>query len=760
MEKPLPSPPFIVPAPRACVRPTFTAIALDQTTRESLQLPLGINLTPFARNDLPLVDLSAKGDRMVRCRKCAGYINPFTTFTNHGRTWVCSLCRQPNEASNEYFCTLDAASGQRKDLAERPELTHASVDFIATPEFLRRAPRRPIFLLMLDVTYQSVSSGMLSNVCRGVLESLEEMMKEDAIYMGVVAFDVSVYYFSMREGSSGPRVIRAPDAVDDIRAVNDAFRLDPVELPCRLEDLIVPVRDSYDMLRRLFEELPKMFADNKSSECSFGPALAAAITLAGNSGAKVLSTLCSVPSNGDGKLKDRYKDAAKLSNEPKEYTLCASSTDWYRQRALACSNSGISIDIFVGSETVDVTTVAPLARFTSGCVYRATPANLRGIRRQVKHNLLRFTAFDAILRVRTSTGLVVPNFYGHCHIREPDLLALPIGTEDSSYSVEFEIGPNFKGNFAYVQFAIVYVNRNREKRIRVHTVQLPLRATLGRVVNSIDGIGMACFLTKMAVDLAVSMPFAQAQKKTTDRLVAALSAVKKHLAGRGTFAGAGQMLIPESMKYIPQILNGFLRCPAIGAATVRFIPPDERVTMMSAVLQSPPEAMLAYYLGWSIVAFSARYGIEQQPFYMPSCQRCIDVESALFFNTGETFVLWHGDRLHPAIQEALALPQASAPTATDLDSPLPLTPEQVAEWKARLDVIVAQQRRLTMPAFCAAVECCRRGDATYEPTLTRCMTEDDVRTLQSYSAYLKSVWEAVSVEIKTTKKTWLGTAKS
>lgn len=71
------------------------------------------------------------------------------------------------------------------------------------------------------------------------------MKDEELMYMAVVAFDASVYFFNVSPMKSAPEMVAAPDLVNDIGIVNDAFRLDKIELPCEPKDLIVPVKAAY-----------------------------------------------------------------------------------------------------------------------------------------------------------------------------------------------------------------------------------------------------------------------------------------------------------------------------------------------------------------------------------------------------------------------------------------------------------------------------------------------------------------------------------
>ncbi|KPI84680.1 putative protein transport protein Sec24A [Leptomonas seymouri] len=745
LQQRMPAPAHITPVSYLSLRPTMNTFPQTQQLADQLDLPIGINFRPFAEPQVNEVDLSDKGNAMIRCKACGAYINPFTTFTesSDGSRWHCILCKHVNVTSRPYFSRIDPQTGQREDLMSRPELLHASVDFYATPEFMKRPPRRPTFLLMLDCSYSAVASGLLQTMCNGALAALESMQNDDAVYMGIMGYDGTVYFFNVRSTLSAPRMMASPDTVKDIANVNDDFRLEKVELPCPAADLVVPVKDSYHLLRMVLESLPKMFAHTKETGCAFGPALAAAVTMLDINGGKILASITNIPTDGDGKLSHRF-DISKMSNQPKEYTMCAAANDWYKQRALACSNSATSVDLFVGSNNdVDLTTIAPLSRFTSGSIYRATGASMSGMADQVQRALLRFTAFDCTLRVRTSKGLIVPNFYGHCHVRVPDLLVLPIADEDSSYSIEFKMGPNYTAKFAYVQFAVVYTTRSRERRIRVHTIQIPVASTIGPVVNSINSLGMSCFLTKMCVDLSVNGPFQQAQQKITDKLITAWKAALRVIESQGMRPAPETLLIPESMRFIPQLLCGFFRYPATGLATVRPLPPDERVAAMSSVMSAPIESMVASYVTWTYLVYSAGEDLNQLPACVFSSETCVNRDSVYLINAGAVIVLWFGKKVHPVICRLLgAEPSDSAPEGQEH---LSASPEQLEALRQRVEDLVWVHRRLNRCTFTAKSEPCVQGNVTYEPSMKRAMLEDNSRDLVSYGSYLRKVWDKVMI---------------
>ena len=93
--------------------------------------------------------------------------------------------------------------------------------------------------------------------------------------------------------------------------------------------------------------------------------------------------------------------------------------------------------------------------------------------KELKHNLTRFTAWEAVCRVRCSKGFRVSSFNGHFFIRSMDLLALPAANADQAYAVQIahdEVLPTT--NTSYLQCALLYTNAEGERRIRVHTMMV------------------------------------------------------------------------------------------------------------------------------------------------------------------------------------------------------------------------------------------------------------------------------------------------
>lgn len=90
-------------------------------------------------------------------------------------------------------------------------------------------------------------------------------------------------------------------------------------------------------------------------------------------------------------------------------TILAPQTTFYTKLGQDCVAAGCGVDVFLFPNSyVDVATVAEVPRLTGGSVYKYTyfQADLDGQRflDDLEETISKPIAFDAIMRIRTSTG--------------------------------------------------------------------------------------------------------------------------------------------------------------------------------------------------------------------------------------------------------------------------------------------------------------------------------------------------------------------
>lgn len=114
----------------------------------------------------------------IRCQRCRAYISPFFEFVDGGQSYKCPFCQTSTPVQQPYFAHLDC-HGQRVDREYRPELRLGSYEFVATKQYCENnvLPNEPAFVFLIDVSYQSVSSGLMGLLCANLIYLLESFPK-------------------------------------------------------------------------------------------------------------------------------------------------------------------------------------------------------------------------------------------------------------------------------------------------------------------------------------------------------------------------------------------------------------------------------------------------------------------------------------------------------------------------------------------------------------------------------------------------------
>jgi protein transport protein SEC24 len=680
--------PYIVPCASDYVRLTTPVIPSTPQLADKFSLPLAYTVSPLAPGPaVPVVNLAELpngGCGIVRCRRCRAYVNPYCPFIDGGRRWQCSVCRGLNDTPQPYFCQLDPQNNVRYDVLQRPELCHAVVDFVAPLDYMTRPPQRPSFVFCLDLSYNAAQTGMLRSACTGVIDALFKIKEaaeadgatDDAVeafeslQIGFVGFDSVIYLFNLRSGLSAPKLIVAPDLAADVAEINEKTGIQvSLELPALHEDLLVSAKDSFDLIMTLMDKLPVMFGSNANAEAAFGPAIQTAITLLNPTGGKIVSLLAGCPSMGEGRLRSR--EDPKLFHTPKENTLTHPATEWYKQRALACSNAHISCDLIViASQSVDLASLVPLARYTGGHVLQATNTNRAVLHRDVTRCLTRTFGFEAVFRIRNPPQLGTINFFGHFYVRGNDMLALPVSDSDSAYTIQFNLQTSLSGTL-YAQTALLYTSQARERRIRVFTFPIETTASLARVYNQANPYAMAVVLCKSAVDHSVSNTFQACVSNTNDRLVKSLRTFKAMIPGAGR--PTNTLILPAALKLLPSFINGYQRCPATRFSTVLDTPPDVRVANMSLIAHLNVDSVIAAISPSIHCVYSKRGDLKALPRPEIVSIEAMKHDSIYLVDLpGALRVLWYGRGVDAAALEAFGIPTPSAmsPAASPAESRL------------------------------------------------------------------------------------------
>ena len=425
---------------------TLNTVPATHNLLSKVKLPLGIHVHPFKRAAMPVLHPNV----IIRCRVCRAYINPFASFID-SRHWRCNLCFRSNELPEDFNYNQHSGDVSR---SHRKELYHASVEYIASSEYMLRPPQPCTYFFLIDVSHNAVNSGMLSTVCATLLENIDSLPGDVRTLVGIMTYDSRLHFYNLQ----------ANLAQFEMMVVTD---LEEVFIPMP-GTLLVNLREGKDMIRNLLEELPRMFTHNLSVDSALGAALTAACKILSPVGGRVTVFQTSAPTKGPGATKT--KEGTKLSVS-KEKVQLAPSTDFYKSLALDCCGQQIAVDMFLfAQQHVDYASIACIAQVSSGQIYYYPGYHSNDITmkervtKDLVHYLTRPIGFEAVMRIRCTQGIGLHAFFGNFFVRSSDLLSLPNVSPDMGYAVSLSIDETLKDiQMVCVQTALLYTSARGER---------------------------------------------------------------------------------------------------------------------------------------------------------------------------------------------------------------------------------------------------------------------------------------------------------
>lgn len=546
------------------LRPTTTCVPNSSALRSRWHLPLGIIVQPLSSTARPVPVSHTDASEIVRCKRCRTYINPFITWTDGGRRFSCNVCEQVNDVPSDYFGAIDMSTGRRLDEDSRPELSCGSVEFVAPQEYMVRAPMPPVYFFMIDVSAEAVASGVLPLVCSTIRDALDKLPGDERTLIGFMTYDAHVHFYNLKAGMANPKMVVMSD-------VDDPF----VPLP---DDLLVNLAESRAVVEILLDTLPATFAANSKTDSALGPALQTAFLVMAGIGGKLLVFQSTPPSVGVAKIKQRDNSAAY--NTDREPITRKPEDPFFKKYAAEASRVQIAVDMFcMAKQYTDIASLGPLSHYTCGQLYfypsfhaARDGAKLRG---DLMHNLTRETGWEAVMRIRSSRGLSVSSFHGPFFVRSVDLLALPQVDPDKTFAVQLGLEDSVvTSRMTYVQCALLYTNSNGERRIRVHTMALPVVTDLAHMYACADQGAIAALLAKVSVERMLHHKLSDVRGDMQHRLMKALREFRNMNASN--FRAHHRIIWPTSLRMLPLYILGLTKCTSFRGGQ-RDVPVDERM---------------------------------------------------------------------------------------------------------------------------------------------------------------------------------------
>ncbi|XP_069395794.1 protein transport protein Sec24A isoform X5 [Paralichthys olivaceus] len=657
-------PPSPTPAPTPCLpqdlqkincnpevfRSTLTSIPQTQSLLNKAKMPLGLLLHPFKDlTQLPVVTSST----IVRCRSCRTYINPFVSFLDQ-RRWKCNLCYRVNDVPEEFM--YNPVSRSYGEPHKRPEVQNATIEFIAPSEYMLRPPQPAVYLFVLDVSHNAVETGYLNVFCQSLLDNINTLPGDSRTKVGFITFDSTIHFYNLQEGLSQPQMLIVSD-------IEDIFLPTP-------DSLLVNLNECKELVQDLLRSLPNLFQKTMETQSALGSALQAAFKLLSPTGGRMSVFQTQLPNLGVGALQSREDPNQRAS--AKDIQHLSPATDFYKKLALDCSGQQVAVDLFLlSAQYCDLASLGCISRYSSGSVYyypsyhhQHNPAQVECFQKDLKRYLTRKIGFEAVMRIRCTKGLSIHTFHGNFFVRSTDLLSLPNVNPDAGFAVQMSIEENLDDMQAVsFQAALLYTSSKGERRIRVHTLCLPVVNSLSDIFSGADVQAITGLLACMAVDRSVAASLSDARDAMTNAAIDSLSSYRQSVL---TIQQPG-LLAPACLRLFPLFVLALLKQKAFRTGTSTRL--DDRVFAMCQLKYQP----LVYTL---LMIHPALYRIDDltdegalninertipQPRVQQLSVEKLSRDGAFLMDAGLVIYLWIGRNCHPNfLSQVLGVPSYAA----------------------------------------------------------------------------------------------------
>ncbi|XP_032390062.1 protein transport protein Sec24A isoform X2 [Etheostoma spectabile] len=732
-------PPSPMPAPTPCLpqdlqkincnpevfRSTLTSIPQTQSLLNKAKMPLGLLLHPFKDLSLPVVTSST----IVRCRSCRTYINPFVSFLDQ-RRWKCNLCYRVNDVPEEFM--YNPVSRSYGEPHKRPEVQNATIEFIAPSEYMLRPPQPAVYLFILDVSHNAVETGYLHVFCQSLLDNINALPGDSRTKVGFITFDSTIHFYNLQEGLSQPQMLIVSD-------IEDIFLPTP-------DSLLVNLNECKEIVQDLLKSLPNLFEKTMETQSALGSALQAAFKLLSPTGGRMSIFQTQLPNLGVGALQSREDPNQRAS--AKDIQHLSPATDFYKKLALDCSGQQVAVDLFLlSSQYCDLASLGCISRYSAGSVYyypsyhhQHNPAQVECFQKDLKRYLTRKIGFEAVMRIRCTKGLSIHTFHGNFFVRSTDLLSLPNVNPDAGFAVQMSIEENLVDmQVVSFQAALLYTSSKGERRIRVHTLCLPVVNSLSDIFAGADVQAITGLLACMAVDRSTTASLSDARDAMTNAAIDSLTSFRQSVL---TIQQPG-LLAPACLRLFPLFILALLKQKAFRTGTSTRL--DDRLFAMCQLKYQP----LVYAL---LMIHPALYRVDDlsdegalnindrtipQPRVLQLSVEKLSREAAFLMDAGTVMYLWIGRNCHPNfLTQVLGVPNYAA-----VPDNLYLLPELDTAESQRTRAFIGwlRDQRPFFPSLHVI-----RDESQLKPTFMQNMIEDRTESALSYYEFLLHLQQQIS----------------
>ena len=382
-------------------------------------------------------------------------------------------------------------------------------------------------------------------------------------------------------------------------------------------------------------------------------------------GGKVQIFSATRPTLGEAKLKNRegsgpqgpatQRAAQANGKNEKGPSLLTPDCEFYKTLAVDCSKQQVCLDLWSCAQAyTDIATLGQLAKHTAGSVYHypnfSDVAHGEQLSRDLQHSLTREQGWEAVMRVRVSRGLKTQAFHGHFFIRGTDLLALPNIDEDKTFAIEIGHEENALSNpTCCMQAALLYTTSSGERRIRVHTIELPVTSGLSSLYEAADVDACANLMGLIAVEHALAQrSIMDGAEKLQTQCLELLRSFRSLCPPTAKTSGA--LLLPDGLKLLPLYTLGLMKGGLFAANDATRA--DDRSALMHHFSCAPTPRSTAMLHPRLVQVYPPQQAMPATalPRLLPLTAGSLTADGAFLMEDGRTITLWLG---HAAPTELL-----------------------------------------------------------------------------------------------------------
>jgi protein transport protein SEC24 len=142
------------------------------------------------QEQIPYLDKT--NEKIFRCERCGGFVNPFFEFLENNTKYKCNLCSMTNQVPDYYKNYLTNLSSQNMPAYET---VSAVCDLLVDDSYKMAKFEKQNVLIALEFSVKSLSNGTYMHALNS-LESTLESLAED-INIGICLFDAGVTFFDV-----------------------------------------------------------------------------------------------------------------------------------------------------------------------------------------------------------------------------------------------------------------------------------------------------------------------------------------------------------------------------------------------------------------------------------------------------------------------------------------------------------------------------------------------------------------------------------